>query len=66
MPSVVHRFAFTDFNGRNHEKLFSTADLFDGIKVPVIINVAVWLQLFGSITRDISTDLFLPTRIDSM
>ena len=27
MPSVVHRFAFTDFNGRNHEKLFSTAAL---------------------------------------
>lgn len=27
MPSVVHRFAFTDFNGRNHEKLFSTAEL---------------------------------------
>ena len=27
MPSVVHRLAFTDFNGRNHEKLFSTAEL---------------------------------------
>ena len=27
MPSVVHRFAFTDFNGRSHEKLFSTAEL---------------------------------------
>ena len=27
MPSVVHRFSFTDFNGRSHEKLFSTAEL---------------------------------------
>lgn len=66
MPSVVYRLSFTDFEGRSHEKFFSTVELFDCIKVPVIVNMAVWLQLFWSIARVTPTDLFLATRNDSM
>jgi hypothetical protein len=36
VASVVHRFSFTDFNGRSHEKLFSTAELAEAERTRVL------------------------------
>ena len=51
MPSVVYRLSFTDFEGRSHEKFFSTSALAEAERTTVLEKLLVSVQGSAWLTR---------------